>query len=57
MHWLRQKNNYIMNTDFKENIETISEWIGDHVRQTYSHGETRGQDDLTVSDLTRKRRT
>lgn len=46
-----------MNTDFKENIETISEWIGDHVRQTYSHGETRGQDDLTVSDLTRKRRT
>ena len=32
-----------MNTDFKENIEAIPERIGDHIRQTYSRGQTRGQ--------------
>lgn len=40
---VKTKNNHIMNTDFKEYIEAIPEWIGDYVRQTYSHGETGGQ--------------
>jgi len=31
-----------MNTDFKENIEAVPEWTGDHVRQTQNCGETRG---------------
>lgn len=46
-----------MNTDFRENIKAIPEWIGDHVRQTYSHGETGVRDNLRVSDLARKPRT
>lgn len=40
---IKPKNNYTMNMDFRENIKAIPEWIGDHVRQTYSHGETGGQ--------------